>query len=77
MILIWKKVKIISIAVQYKNKVKCKLCGDIIESKNTHDFQKCKCGAIFVDGGLSYRRMGFPADMQPEDVIEYIWEPLD
>ena len=41
-----------------KNAAKCKLCGDIIESKFTHDFQRCTCGSIFVDGGLSYFRRG-------------------
>lgn len=40
------------------NKAQCKLCGDIIESKGTHDFVQCKCGEIFVDGGKSYIRRG-------------------
>lgn len=36
------------------NKIQCKKCGDIIESKHRHDFVTCKCGAIFTDGGLEY-----------------------
>ena len=49
-----------------KNKVQCKKCEDIIESKHVHDFRRCKCGAIFVDGGRDYlRRGGFR-----EDIIE-------
>jgi len=41
------------------NKIKCKKCGDIIESKYTHDFKMCKCGSIAVDGGHDYlRRVG-------------------
>lgn len=41
------------------NKLQCNNCKDIIESKYTHDFKYCKCGAIAVDGGLSYlRRVG-------------------
>jgi len=40
------------------NKAQCKLCGDIIESKHTHDFVECSCGEIFVDGGKSYIRRG-------------------
>ena len=36
------------------NKAQCKLCGDIIESVNRHDFKWCKCGEIAVDGGKSY-----------------------
>lgn len=34
-----------------RNRAKCKLCQEIIESKFSHDFVKCKCGEIFVDGG--------------------------
>jgi len=50
-----KKEKIVKI----RNRAKCKLCGDIIESKYRHDFVTCKCGAISVDGGQDYfRRVG-------------------
>lgn len=41
-----------------KNCAQCLLCGDIIESKDRHDFVSCSCDAIFIDGGLDYRRMG-------------------
>jgi len=37
-----------------KNIAKCLLCGDIIESKYTHDFVTCKCGNLSVDGGNDY-----------------------
>ena len=41
------------------NKIKCKKCGDIIESKTVHDFKWCSCGACAVDGGREYlRRVG-------------------
>lgn len=36
------------------NKAQCKLCGDVIESKHGHDFVRCKCGEISVDGGKNY-----------------------
>lgn len=36
------------------NKIKCKKCGDIIESKSTNDYKKCSCGAVAVDGGKDY-----------------------
>lgn len=42
-----------------KNKAKCLKCKDIIESAYRHDLVKCKCGAIFVDGGKDYHRAGF------------------
>jgi len=41
-----------------KNRAKCKLCNDIIESFHRHDFVKCKCEEIYVDGGLDYFRCG-------------------
>lgn len=36
------------------NKIQCKHCGDIIESKTVHDFVTCKCGCCSVDGGKYY-----------------------
>jgi tRNA(Ile2) C34 agmatinyltransferase TiaS len=36
------------------NKAQCKLCGDILESVDRHDFKRCSCGEISVDGGKSY-----------------------
>lgn len=39
------------------NKIQCNLCGDIISSAYRHDFNCCNCGAVAVDGGISYRRI--------------------
>lgn len=45
------------------NMATCRLCLTTIESKYTHDFVWCKCGAIAVDGGQSYmKRVGNPED---------------
>lgn len=41
-----------------RNRAQCRKCGDVIESKHVHDFVRCKCGSIFIDGGLYYRRGG-------------------
>jgi len=42
-----------------RNKVRCKKCDMVIESKYRHDFVTCKCGAVSVDGGKDYlRRIG-------------------
>lgn len=38
-----------------KNKAKCKLCGDIIESFHASDLVVCSCGEISVDGGDAMR----------------------
>lgn len=35
-----------------ENKIKCKHCGDVIESKHVHDFKRCSCGRVAVDGGM-------------------------
>ena len=42
-----------------KNQVKCLKCGDIVESKNRHDFVTCSCGNVSVDGGKDYLRRTF------------------
>jgi hypothetical protein len=39
-----------------RNRAKCKLCDDVIESKFQHDYVTCKCGEISVDGGNVYHR---------------------
>ena len=44
------------------NKVRCKKCNEVIESKHRHDFKSCKCGAIFIDGGTDYQRYGWVRD---------------
>ena len=36
------------------NKIKCKKCGDIIESKSTNGYKKCSCGTVAIDGGKDY-----------------------
>lgn len=42
-----------------ENKIKCKHCGEIIESRHRHDFVMCGCGKCGVDGGKDYlRRVG-------------------
>ena len=54
------------------NKIKCKKCGDILESVSVHDFKECRCGAVAVDGGLDYlRRCGYREDWEElSDVVE-------
>ncbi len=60
------------------NKARCTICGDIIESKSVHDFVKCKCGRIFVDGGHDYQRTGFkkPTDIEIWNGQEKKFKPL-
>ena len=45
-----------------RNRIKCKYCGDIIESISVHDF-KFSCSKVAVDGGKCYlKRTGSPND---------------
>ena len=52
------------------NKIRCRKCGDIIESTYRHDFKFCSCHRCAVDGGLDYlRRCGDTDDW--EDLSEF------
>ena len=47
------------------NKIKCKKCGDVIESKSTNDLKRCSCGAVAVYGGKEYlKRLGNEKDYE-------------
>ena len=48
------------------NKIKCKFCGDIIESTHVHDFKFCSCGKCAVDGGHYYLRRSFDGKTDEE-----------
>lgn len=50
-----------------RSRAQCMKCFDIIESHHVHDFVQCKCGAIFLDGGLHYIRFGAPT-LGPESI---------
>ena len=56
-----------------RNAIRCKNCGEIIESKHLHDFVRCKCGDCTVDGGHCYLRGSFnPNGKGFEDLSEVI-----
>ena len=51
-----------------RNRIRCKKCGDVIESLHRHDFKWCKCGSVAVDGGQDYfRRCGEDYEEVPDD----------
>ena len=55
-----------------RNAIKCNYCGDVIESKHTHDFKWCSCETVFIDGGLEYSRRGFKNSQDDfTDMCEY------
>lgn len=37
------------------NSIMCKICGDILSSYHVHDFKRCSCKAVSIDGGLDYK----------------------
>lgn len=49
------------------NKIKCRKCGDVLESVFTHDLKRCKCGAVEIDGGKEYLRR---SAKNLDDIIE-------
>lgn len=51
-----------------RNAVQCRHCGDVIESRNVHDYVTCSCGTCSVDGGLEYLRRCYKNSR--EDYIE-------
>lgn len=48
-----------------RNAIRCRKCGEVIESTYAHDFKWCSCGAVAVDGGHEYlRRCGNRKDWE-------------
>lgn len=39
-------------------KIKCLLCGDIIELKYRHNLVSSKCESCYIDGGNDYYHFG-------------------
>ena len=59
------------------NQIRCKHCGDLIESKHVHDYVTCSCGKVSVDGGHEYLRRCFPSspDEDYTELSEYMEVP--
>lgn len=55
-----------------RNKAKCLLCNDEIESKHGHDYVKCNCGRLAVDGGTRYlaRTYNLEEDWLDTSIVE-------
>lgn len=52
-----------------RNAIKCKHCGDVIESTYCLNFVSCSCGCCSVDGGHDYLRRRFKHS-QEEDFLD-------
>lgn len=33
------------------NRIRCRYCGDIVESKSPYEMQFCRCGRVAANGG--------------------------
>ena len=51
------------------NKIQCKHCGEVIESKHVHEFVTCKCETCSVDGGHYHLSRSYKNSPE-EDYIE-------
>lgn len=56
-----------------RNSAKCLLCNEEIESRHVHDFVRCSCGNIAVDGGTHYiRRIGTLDNYTDTSIIDSV-----
>lgn len=39
--------------------VQCPKCLDVIFSRARHDFRRCSCGAVGIDGGRDYTKVAY------------------
>ncbi|WP_423774837.1 DUF7695 domain-containing protein [Aneurinibacillus aneurinilyticus] len=56
-----------------RNIIRCKKCGDTIESTHTHEFKWYSCGHVAIDGGLDYGKRSYQG-RTPEDSYEDLSE---
>lgn len=49
--------------------VMCPACSDRIFSLHVHDFRRCKCGKVFVDGGSDCIRYGAEPPVDIDEVV--------
>ena len=54
-----------------RNRAKCLICGDEIESRTVHEYKTCSCGNLSVDGGLEYTKRNVKDLEKWEDLSEY------
>jgi len=61
------------IKVLIRNAIKCLVCNTVLESKYQHNFRSCGCSnQSFVDGGLSYSRVGAVDLDLVENLCKYV-----
>ena len=55
-----------------RNRIKCRRCKSVVESKFTHDFKWCRCEKVAVDGGKDYlKRTGSLKENTYQELSEF------
>ena len=49
--------------------IRCPKCQDVIYSNSRHDWERCLCGAVFIDGGWDYTRGGYDSGLYGDDIL--------
>lgn len=63
-------------------RIKCVHCNEVIESLHVHDYRRCKCGTVAIDGGDDYTRTAFTVKsdyvltQEPMDPKYFEWGTL-
>jgi hypothetical protein len=50
--------------------IKCPSCNDTIYSRARHDFRRCSCGEVAIDGGFDYIKISFKDKFPERSEIE-------
>jgi hypothetical protein len=69
-----KKTQSVKSTGKIKLGIQCPACEDIIFSLYTHDFRRCMCGKVFIDGGDDYTRCGAEPPVDPQN-IQNVYRP--
>lgn len=59
-----------------RNRARCLVCGDILESTFVHDYVTCSCGNLSVDGGHNYLKRSVKDRSKYQDLSVTIFPHL-
>lgn len=57
--------------------IRCRNCGDEITSKHRHDYVRCSCGDLAIDGGNDYTRISFKTEQDGGKGYDVVVGSLD
>jgi hypothetical protein len=59
-----------------RNMAECPVCHEVVESTHRHDYRRCSCGNIAVDGGKEYTRRSWGNGGMPIERSEIVKEEI-